>query len=113
MTSRPSLLLWTSTRRVARPPPRTKLRMVTCRCLPFAASHLYGLVQGLLLLSWLAQKSIASGYTHLVTRANEFGLRRKQGTGIWKHDETTPIKYDLLLVCSVHGSISSRTWHGD
>lgn len=32
MTSRPSLLLWTSTRRVVRPPPTSKPRMVTCKC---------------------------------------------------------------------------------
>lgn len=113
MTSRPSSLLWTSTRRVARPPPpRSNPRMVTCKCLPPAASRLIGLVQGLLLPSLLAQKRVVIGYTHLVTRADEYGLRRKQGTGIWKHDETTPIKYDLLLVSSVDASISA--WmHGD
>lgn len=41
MTSRPSLLLWTSTRRVARPLPTSKSRMVTCKSFYAAASRLW------------------------------------------------------------------------
>lgn len=54
-TSRPSLLLWTSKRRVARPPMRSQPRMVTCECFS-PASCLCGLVLGLLILP-LASKA--------------------------------------------------------
>lgn len=99
MTSRPSSLLWTSTRRVARPPPKSQPRMATCKPFSAAASHLYGLMPYILLLSWLAQERTTSGAARKVPCTDKIALRRKQGTGIWAHDETTAIKYDLLLVC--------------
>lgn len=61
-TSRPSLLPWTSTRRVARLPPTSKPRTVTCKWLSAAASRLYGVVSAVLSISWLAQINTASRY---------------------------------------------------
>lgn len=61
-TSRPSLLPWTSTRRVARLPAMSQLRMVTCKCSSAAASRLYGLKLGLLLPSCLVHESAPCDY---------------------------------------------------
>lgn len=45
--------------------------------------------------------------SHLkVTHTDKISFNRKVGTGIWKHDDTTPIKYDLLLVCRSSGRVS-------
>lgn len=76
--------------------------MVTCKSFSTAASRLYeayGLMLCILLLAWLAQESTVSGALCKVPCTDKFTLRRKQGTGIWAHDDTTAIKYDLLLVC--------------
>lgn len=61
-TSRPSLLLWTSTRRVARLLPTSRPRMVTCKWLSAAASRLYVVVPVVLFISWLEQTNTPGRY---------------------------------------------------
>lgn len=62
-TSRPSLLPSTSTRRVVRPPAKSKPRRVTCKCSLAGPSWLYGLVPDLPLVPNLVHEGTTGNTT--------------------------------------------------
>lgn len=110
-TSRPSLLPWTSTRRVARLPPKNKPRMVTCECFSAAASRLHSVMPAVLSLSWLAQESTASRYnvkvcilTSLVTTGSKVPV---SGRTMRRHPSNTIFSWYVQLL---NGRLSSPKW---